>query len=272
MKTSLFFSILVSSILLLSCDIIEGDPYVRNNNNSDPVELDTVKRVLLLEFTGQKCPNCPEGHEQIQQLKNFYGSRFIPVAIHAGYYAIPSSTYPIDYRTTFGTNFHNLFNPTSYPIGMVDALKHENLQTHGFWSEKVAEQMNRTSHLAINFESQIAVNQLNISVEVRSRHAVLPEESYRLYTLLIEDSIVGRQANGATSIADYVHDHVVRHGFTSHLGDSISLFNPQQRRKVSYQTSINEQWRIQHLSVVAFVVNSNDEVVQSGTKKLSTSN
>jgi len=249
-----------------ACNIIDGNPYQSNNNGGNN-NADTLKRVLLLEFTGHKCPNCPAGHEQINSLKNLYGDRFIPIAIHAGYYATTSASYPTDFRTTFGTELHNLFNPTSYPIGLVDALKRERLQTHGYWSESVSEKITTSSDIAIKILEQINEDSIHMSVELK---LVKPNQSYeslRLYAMLLEDSIVSRQSNGSTVIENYVHNHVLRHGFTSHLGNSF-VFDQNSQYNATFKVALNPQWRYSKLKLVAFVANQNDEVVQANSKHI----
>lgn len=47
-----------------------------------------VKRVVLEEFTGRDCVNCPLGIVAIDNLKSRFGSKFLPIAIH-GYTADP---------------------------------------------------------------------------------------------------------------------------------------------------------------------------------------
>lgn len=41
-----------------------------------------VKRVVVEEYTGQGCANCPRGHLAMENLERIYGDRVVPVAYH----------------------------------------------------------------------------------------------------------------------------------------------------------------------------------------------
>ena len=56
----------------------------------DPTE-EQVKNVLIEEYTGVQCVNCPAGAALIDGMKQQYGSRLVPIAVHAGGFAFPIS-------------------------------------------------------------------------------------------------------------------------------------------------------------------------------------
>ncbi|MEN8225882.1 MAG: Omp28-related outer membrane protein [Bacteroidota bacterium] len=79
------------------------------------------KVVLLEEFTGHLCVNCPEATKLSHDLKQTYGEQLLLLAIHAGDLAEPSgSPYENDLRTTAGTTIYNHFAPVGVPTGMVN--------------------------------------------------------------------------------------------------------------------------------------------------------
>ena len=45
------------------------------------------RNVLIEDFTGQRCVNCPAATKKIEELHSQYGDRIIPVAIHSGPFA-----------------------------------------------------------------------------------------------------------------------------------------------------------------------------------------
>ena len=74
----------LSALLITSCDIIE-EPFlvpVAGSNDTIPV-VEKVRKVLLEDFTGQKCPNCPEAAEIAHNLKTIYGEQLILLTVHA---------------------------------------------------------------------------------------------------------------------------------------------------------------------------------------------
>ncbi len=77
--------------------------------------------ILLEEFTGHTCVNCPEATKLAHDLKQSYGEKLLLLSIHAGSLAEPSGApYEADFRTTPGTAIFNHFAPIGVPTGMVN--------------------------------------------------------------------------------------------------------------------------------------------------------
>ncbi len=60
------------------------------------------RAVLLEEYTGVKCSNCPDGHRIANNLAEKYPNRFYAVNIHTSSYAEPYSPDEPDFRTPYG--------------------------------------------------------------------------------------------------------------------------------------------------------------------------
>jgi len=77
--------------------------------------------ILLEEFTGHLCVNCPEATIQAHDLKQTYGSKLLLLSIHAGSLAEPSAApYERNFLTTPGSAIFNQFDPIGVPTGMVN--------------------------------------------------------------------------------------------------------------------------------------------------------
>ena len=76
-----YYSILLLALLAMaSCDNVPLDERL---TYVEPVEVG--KAILIEDFTGQYCVNCPRATEEIERLIENYGdSVVIPVAIHSG--------------------------------------------------------------------------------------------------------------------------------------------------------------------------------------------
>ena len=89
---------LLFSIITLFCiaceEQIEPVPLFMDMDTEvvDTMAVDTMveqnmKKVLIEEFTGVRCVNCPEGSEKIETLLAIHGERLVAVSIHAGFFA-----------------------------------------------------------------------------------------------------------------------------------------------------------------------------------------
>jgi hypothetical protein len=64
-----------------SCDVID-QPF--KGNIQDTTSTQQQRNVLIEDFTGHRCKNCPKASKAIEALVDAYGSRIIGLAIHAG--------------------------------------------------------------------------------------------------------------------------------------------------------------------------------------------
>ena len=89
MKHTILFAITLA-VVLNSCKEVGPDINLGKNNNSvsdttyveTPVASPETKHVLIEEFTGVRCPNCPQGHQIITGLKNTYPEKVVSVSLH----------------------------------------------------------------------------------------------------------------------------------------------------------------------------------------------
>ncbi|MFT5384236.1 MAG: hypothetical protein ACI81W_001636, partial [Saprospiraceae bacterium] len=117
------FSILVLVFLFTACE--ENMPVIAclSCENDDNEMLDPQdKRVLVEEFTGVRCINCPAGSIEIENLLAFHGERLIAVSIHAEFFAKPYTNESLyDFRTEEGENIINFLGlPEAYPSSVID--------------------------------------------------------------------------------------------------------------------------------------------------------
>ena len=111
MKTLYSILITCSYIILLSgCDIVEP-PYTVSSTG-EPVNPGpgALRKVLLEDFTGHQCGNCPSAAYLAQELKDLYGDQLIIYAAHVGSYAFPDITpYLYDFRCVTGNEIADQF-------------------------------------------------------------------------------------------------------------------------------------------------------------------
>src|SRR5688572_2993743 len=98
-------------------ETVVGSDFVTNNNFS----VSETKKMLLEDYTGMKCTNCPRAAETAEDMvNNVYQEDLIVVAVHSGGFAIPDLIYKPDFRTNTGDVWKEHFGVTSYPSGIVN--------------------------------------------------------------------------------------------------------------------------------------------------------
>jgi len=115
-------SILFSSIalaLLASCNHID-EPF--QSGGVIPPTMDTViRKVLVEDFTGHRCKNCPKASKAITEIAIALPGRMVAIALHAGpsnFTAPDPPVYPTEFRTAAGNDLASFFSVSFQPAGM----------------------------------------------------------------------------------------------------------------------------------------------------------
>ena len=221
-----------------------------------------VSRAVLIEdFTGQRCVNCPAASEVIHQLQQEYGdSVVIAVGIHSGPFG--AST-PL--RTDEGDQYYAHWQVQEQPSGMVNST---GLSLHTTWAAKVYEQIQQTAAVSIKLETTLDADTRKLDV-VTDMMAVDGNVAGKLQLWLIEDGIVSLQLfPGNARDFDYVHNHVFRTSINGTWGEDVAMAEGETAQKMSSIT-ISDDYVLENLRVVAFVYNNTGVLQATQTKIVS---
>jgi hypothetical protein len=249
-------------LIFAACDIVEP-PYMtdRDIDNGDTTEV--VRKVLLEEFTGHQCPNCPDGTKMAEELKAYYGDQLIIMSVHAGWFARPlDGTFSNDYRTEEGEALNDFFGCINYPIGMVNRTDYENSRLLGYsaWGGAIQAITELPPAYIIELELDDTPDNagLDISVDVTSLINCINE--YHLSVFIIEDGIISPQRTNDPDyttgiIEDYEHNHMLRKGVNGTWGEVLNDDNFAFGDTFSkqYQITLDDEWVPENCSVIAFV-------------------
>jgi hypothetical protein len=271
-----FYSILTVSILLfvLSCDKIEA-PYKNTGDFGGGTEV-TTRKVLLEDYTGHRCVNCPDAAKLAGELKALYGERLIIIGVHAGFFAAPAAPpFELDMRSEVGNAWNNHFNIQAYPSGLINRTSPSGQYalSFGHWSTRVTEIIDdpTVADLSISTNYNEATRRLDIGIQSTFKTDV--GGSPKLQVVITENNIVAAQLNSNPNIGetpiinDFVHKHVLRAAVNGSWGEnilgtgnSLTVGNTYQH---NYSITINPAWDESNISVVAFIYNeSNFEIYQ----------
>lgn len=269
MKRVFHFVLGLLLLLATSCDIAD-EPFTRINGNDDdgnePTEV--VQKVLLEKFTGHKCVNCPDGTVIANQIHGLYGSKFITIAYHAGFFARPSldNSFPVDYRTSEGDELNIYFKLSSYPSGLVNRQLHNNklLLNKDEWAAASAIQVSNQPKLELQINTNYNDTYKALSVAVTAK-ALTTLEPLKLCVFVTESGFISPQVAPGGTIENYVHNHVFRASLNGTWGQN--LFSQEaianQVRTISVLTILNSEWNAQNLSIVCFAYSDvTGEIVQ----------
>ena len=209
---------LLALLLLVGCDAVERPARWRE----DPAPIVPRRNVLLVDFTGQRCSNCPAAADLLHSLTaGPAGARIIAVSVHGGALALSTDASP---RGLAGPDARRLTDEarvSSWPQGTVDRPVGGTLLRPSAWNAALAERLalaadaDAAAQQSLVADAHVALATRTLSYTLRPRHltdaAGQPDAETYLHLWLVEDSITAPQtlADG-TERADYLHRHVLR--------------------------------------------------------------
>lgn len=280
-------------LALSGCDKIEDESVLLDPPNADdtlcvpdafPQNTNTARNVLLEEFTGHECPNCPGAAYQANQLKASLatsGKELILVSLHAGSLAVPhaagSGSFETDFRTEDGNTYNTYFNPSYVPIALINRVAYNAsvLVDVADWSAAVNAEFAKP--LEVNLQMQVqqdtATGQLCLHVE--SEFLVSKTGTYNLVIYTVEDSIIDWQYNGpagdptyplSTNISNYLHRHVLRDAVTPAWGTLVAsgALNAGDKFITTRSYTLSPLWNKDHIIFVAYIYDdATKEILQT---------
>jgi hypothetical protein len=229
------------------------------------------RNILIEEFTGVRCVNCPAGAQAIEALLAQHGDRLVAFSIHAGFFAPPYAESLYDFRTPAGNQLLSLLGePIGYPTAVVNRRRFPGEFSMQLGQSKWAGYVQQ--ELTAPLKVKIALNR---SFNASSRELVVDASLYieqsitepdvRLSIALLEDNISDYQLTPAGKQADYIHKHVLRKMLTSADGNLIQEdLSAGSRFCNKFVTTIPEAWKAGDMKIAAIVSlgGSSKEVLQ----------
>jgi hypothetical protein len=232
MKNSFFILSILAIVLNASCDRIENPVVINNpsldwslypdsdtNNYPWPVwtqNTNTARRVLLEDYTGHTCTNCPSAAVIAKNIEDANGGNVIVLSVHAsttGGFQLPSPPeLPLDHRTEAGNAYATAMNIAFNPAGTVNrTITGGNYYIFSSdWASVVATELPKAPdfnlQVAYNYFSQTEGLFLHTETEILNDVA----GDYNIISFLVRDTLVAPQENsGGVLIEEYDHHSVL---------------------------------------------------------------
>lgn len=254
----LFLSMLLMLTALSSCTNIDDDEHYTYVKPAD------VNRCVLIEdFTGQRCRNCPTATYEIEKLQEQYGADVvIAVGIHSGPLGFKGNAKVAGLATDLDDTYYNFWKCDHQPIGLVNR---GGLCEYTSWAAEVRKAVGQKAPLDLKLTINSYDNDTRRVKLTADAHGTNGTTAGKLQLWVLEDSITAMQTmpDGKPN-ADYVHMHVLRAAINGDWGQDITV-REGQTVPVEAEFNIDEKWDPKHVSIVAFVYNPSG--VMQVTKK-----
>lgn len=233
------------------------------------------KTIVLEDFTGVRCVNCPKAAEIAHELQGKYGERMIAVELHAETLSIGELSAPhegdVDLRSADAKVFAEYWAISSLPKGLINRQQAAGLPRVQ-WSG-VAEAVHaETPLVAVEATGRTSQKVDGLWVWAKGHF----EEAYNtgelgdihVIAMVLEDGFKVKQTSANGVEEGYPHDHVLRQVMG---GDAWGVKMEATDGMVTdfeYKGSvlIDPSWNIENLSVAVLVCNAKTKEILNATK------
>jgi hypothetical protein len=226
------------------------------------------KQVLLEDYTGHKCVNCPEWAIFAHELADELNHKLVIIGIHAGYYAKPDTVggYPADLRTPAGEELYTDFQISANPIGMINRVEYNgNMQINpNSWEIVINEQLATEPVVGLTVRNKYYPNLNTVLINMDAVALTDMAGKYKLCVFITEDHVVSPQKNNNTTIGptpnwlDYEHMSLLRDDLNTTYGTYISTTGEMvtgEIYKKEFVYKINENWVTENCNIVVYLYN-----------------
>lgn len=277
----ILISLLAMAAMATACKgPANGEPQKPNGGEDDPTVVtgDSIivnvskevsnKNVLIEEFTGIYCGNCPAGHKVVNEICSEYPGRIIPINIHCTEYANDT------YTTKYGNNIAALSGLTGVPSAAINRHLFSGESAiavgRGNFRKCSQEIMNQAAPLNIAAKAVIDKASRHMSVAVRMYYTENSAKAKnKINIAILQDNVYGQQSNMNNNPdqvvnGKYRHMHMLRDLILGQWGKESSPTKAGTEIYQRYEYDIPEKLGspnaikavLEDLSVVVFVTES----------------
>lgn len=273
-----FLAFVISLCVLTSCEKVPVGERIKDPSagGANPTGYQQ-QAVLIEEFTGITCNNCPKAATEIKKLIAAFPNRVNAIAIHASNFAIPNPPdYPSDFRTNAGTFIYDEATPFGVPSGMLNRLDYNTASSakpFGSFADITAEILLKdTADIRVTAGSTVdSTNTSTLTVSFTNQKELVDGLDLYWMAVVTENKIVAPQKMpDNTKNTSYEHSFVLRESYNGNFGEPLNHGSGLNTTTVVTKTlSVSPDWDPKNCTVVAFVYDKNSgEVIQSFTTSL----
>lgn len=251
------------AVSLTSCDIAPDDRFILED------KVVPQRTVLLMDFTGQGCINCPNAHDVMSELSKQYNTdgntNLITVSIHAGAQAMSVdrtdfSKNRIGLMIAEGQEMNDAFSINAWPTGTVDHINgRDNTLLYSEWPGAVRSAFEKPTDIRIDAEATLVDDNIEVSTQVHST----ADQDVALQVWVIENGIKASQRMPDGNYdQEYTHNHVLRFvQYPVKTGKPMQLKEgviASDQCEIPLKWTDKERWNRDNLQVVVFAFRGSD--------------
>ncbi len=253
---------------IFSCDVIDP-PYLEEGGTTPIDTTERRQKLLIEEYTGFKCPNCPPAAEVMHNLEEKYPDNVVLLTVHAGSFANPDANepYTYDFRTPEGDQLNQYFNIKAYPSGMVNRTERDNRRTlsSAQWEPRLRDLVEMKAPLKLDLEVEYDENSRKVTCDVKMKYFETGTSEHQIGFYIVEDEFLNWQTDQRKTpkdVENYEHNNILRTSINGTFGIPFTgeaiLKGDEFEESYEYTIPPND-WTTENLRIIAFVCDAGNE-------------
>jgi len=228
-----------------------------------PCQTDRV--VLVEEFTGIDCVNCPTGAQKLKQISSQNPGKVIVIGIHAGFFATDHNGF--DLRCSDGEELEQFLGPVQgYPAATINRkifdgenqLPLGQSQWAGLINSEICKRPIASIDLSTTYNANDSLLSITADVTPSDFFNDVLEHDLAMTIMITEGDIIGYQLTPSGSDNAYVHEHVLRDVMSDDYKGDVII--PKGNVLSAQQVAINDykipaDWNPDNCYIIAFIHN-----------------
>jgi thiol-disulfide isomerase/thioredoxin len=230
----------------------------------DGSETNFVKRVLIEDYTGTWCGNCPRVNHAVE-LAYAQTDKIVTVGIHRSSSNPADANYdPYNYDTS---ELEAIVNISGYPRALLNRMTRWTPLEQNNITQVINLTQGENPKLGLAMDASITGNTINLETKVKFSKDFT---NLKLVVYVLENGLIYDQVNytnfytGPGTISNFEHNHVLRACLTPLLGEAIANTNTTVGQTYTKSFSVPVPSNIANVSnieFVAFMVDENNKAV-----------
>jgi thiol-disulfide isomerase/thioredoxin len=271
MKLLKYLSVCVL-ITIIACDKVKkpivpkeeavGTNFITKSNAS----VSNFRKVLLEDYTGHQCGNCPAAAIVANDLYAQNNGSVVVLAVHAGFFSKTNSNYPTSYTTSVGNDWDGStgfgISSAGNPNGMINRKNFPGdgrIQKETKWATSVATALAEPFMIKLDLTTNYDPTARALNTDIKGTFKANYTNSTKLSIVFYEDSVIGPQkdySQNPDKVPNYKFEHMLRGSINGSWGVDFKAgpIAINDTARISYKNfPLDAKFNDKHVAVVAFV-------------------
>jgi len=225
----------------------------------DGSETNFVKRVLIEDYTGTWCGNCPRVNHAVE-LARAQTDKIVTVGIHRSSSNPADANYdPYNFDTS---ELEAVINMSGYPKALLNRMTRWQPLEQNNITQVINLTQGENPKLGLAMDVSIVGSTLNLDTKVKFSKDF---SNLKLVVYVLENGLIYDQVNytnfytGPGTISNFLHDHVLKACLTPLMGEAIANSNTTVGQTYTKSFSVPVPSNISNLNNIEFVAFITDE-------------